>query len=198
MFKEFCADIVSRYGLEDLVKKAEVQDITYEQADGIFTLRTSTGIRKAKMVILAIGPALERRLPPDCPFSAADQQNGSVIHVFGTQTTGELPPHVLEKIKARKQTNVVVVGGGLTSAQITDTLARSGVTKVHHLMRRPMNSKKYRLYSSKKILIKPVKQFDVDLAWAGKFRNREMSAFWCSDCDKGILKFLLSPLYYLT
>lgn len=141
MFKEFCADIVDRYKLGDLVQKAEVQDIIYQQDEGIFTLKTSTGTKRAKMVVLAIGPALERRLPPDCPFSTSDQQEGSVIHVFGKETTGELPPHVLEKIKAGKETNIVIVGGGLTSAQITDTMARAGVTKVHHLMRRSLNSK---------------------------------------------------------
>lgn len=142
MFKEFCEEIVERYKLGNLVRKAEVQDIDYQQNEGIFTVRTSTGTRKARTVVLAMGSALERRLPADCPFSTSDQQEGSVIHVFGTKTTGELPAHVLEKIKAGRETNVVIVGGGLTSAQITDTIAKSGVTKVHHLMRRPMSSKK--------------------------------------------------------
>lgn len=143
MFKDFCAEIVTRYKLDNLVEKSEVQDITYDQDARIFTLKTSTGTKKAKLVVLAVGSALERRLPPDCPFSPANQQEESVIHVFGTKTTGELPLHVLEKIKAGRETNVVVVGGGLTSAQISDTFARKGVTKVHHLMRRLMNSKKY-------------------------------------------------------
>lgn len=126
-----------------MLEKAEVRDIAWDEDNRIFNLKTSIGIRKAKMVALAIGPGLERRIPADCPFSQADQQEGSIIHCFGTKTTGELPPHVLAKIKARKETNVVVVGGGLTSAQITDTMVRCGVTKVHHLMRRPINSKTF-------------------------------------------------------
>lgn len=39
------------------------------------------------------------------------------------------------KIRQRKETNVVVVGGGLSSAQIADMAIRKGITRVWLLMR---------------------------------------------------------------
>lgn len=44
-------------------------------------------------------------------------------------------PRVQDKIQRRQETNVVVVGGGLSSAQIVDMAVRKGVTKVWFLMR---------------------------------------------------------------
>jgi cation diffusion facilitator CzcD-associated flavoprotein CzcO len=46
--------------------------------------------------------------------------------------------NVKNKIQRRQQTNVVVVGGGLSSAQIVDMAIRKGVTKVWFLMRSDM------------------------------------------------------------
>ncbi len=42
---------------------------------------------------------------------------------------------MMKKIKERKQTNVLVLGGGLTSAQLGDLALKHGVTKVWHIMR---------------------------------------------------------------
>lgn len=44
-------------------------------------------------------------------------------------------PGVRDKIQRRQETNIVVVGGGLSSAQIVDMAVRKGVTKVWFLMR---------------------------------------------------------------
>lgn len=44
-------------------------------------------------------------------------------------------PNVQSKIQQKRETNVVVVGGGLSSAQIVDMAVRKGVTKVWFLMR---------------------------------------------------------------
>jgi cation diffusion facilitator CzcD-associated flavoprotein CzcO len=44
-------------------------------------------------------------------------------------------PNLRSKIQQRRETNVVVVGGGLSSAQIVDMAVRKGVTKVWFLMR---------------------------------------------------------------
>jgi cation diffusion facilitator CzcD-associated flavoprotein CzcO len=47
-------------------------------------------------------------------------------------------PNVQDKIQRRQETNVVVVGGGLSSAQIVDMAVRKGVTKVWFIMRSGM------------------------------------------------------------
>lgn len=51
--------------------------------------------------------------------------------------------NVKDKIQRRQQTNVVVVGGGLSSAQIVDMAIRKGVTKVWFLMRSDMKGEYY-------------------------------------------------------
>lgn len=117
IFERYCADIVSRYHLAYLVHQAVVQDITYELDEvsnsKIFTLKTSTGIRRARAVVLAVGAALERKLPANCPFCDLALQ-GSVEHAF-VGSMAKLPPHVQVKMDKGAQTNVLVVGGGLTS-----------------------------------------------------------------------------------
>ncbi|KAK6957329.1 hypothetical protein Daesc_000113 [Daldinia eschscholtzii] len=72
---------------------------------------------------------------------------------------------VVLAVGARSQVNIVIVGGGLTSAQLADLAIRRGATKVWLLMRGPLK----------------VKPFDVGLEWVGKFRNFEQAAFWTSD-----------------
>lgn len=76
---------------------------------------------------------------------------------------------VSAKIKAKRETNIVFVGGGLTSAQLADMAVRRDVTHVWHLV--PGDCK--------------VKAFDVDLPWMGKFRNLEQAIFWSANSDKG-------------
>ena len=73
------------------------------------------------------------------------------------------------KIQQRRQTNIVVVGGGLSSAQIVDMAVRKGVSKVWFLMRSDFK----------------VKHFDIGLSWMGKFKNYEKAAFWSADTDEG-------------
>lgn len=177
LFKKYCEDVVTRYNLADVVQKSEVKSISYSTSPttswpGVFTLDTSTGIRRARIVVFAVGGALNPVLPPDCPFCGLEK-TGSVTHAFMRNPSSKtksnlLPAHVLRKIASRKSTNIVVVGGGLTSAQITDTAIMAGVTKVWHLMRGPMK----------------VKHFDVDLPWVGKYKNYHLSTFWSTDRDE--------------
>lgn len=82
----------------------------------------------------------------------------------------QFPPlHMIPKITARRSTEILIVGGGLTSAQLADLALRRGVSKVRLLMRGPLK----------------VKYFDVDLDWVGKFRNYNQAAFWSADTDEG-------------
>jgi NADPH-dependent glutamate synthase beta subunit-like oxidoreductase len=54
-----------------------------------------------------------------------------------------LQPHLLRKIAAKKTTNIIVVGGGLTSAQIVEVAISAGVSKVWHIMRGRMKVKHF-------------------------------------------------------
>lgn len=54
-------------------------------------------------------------------------------------------------IQQRRETNVVVVGGGLSSAQIVDMAVRKGVTKVWFLMRSEFKGWSSNLFSSQEL-----------------------------------------------
>jgi hypothetical protein len=65
--------------------------------------------------------------------------------------------------------NIAVIGGGLTSAQVTCLLITSSpFTKIHHFTRGPLKTK----------------HFDVDLGWVGKYRNYHLATFWSADTDE--------------
>lgn len=75
---------------------------------------------------------------------------------------------VMKKVEAGLRTNLLVVGGGLTSAQLADLAIRKGVSKVWLLMRSRLR----------------LKAFDVDLEWMGKYKNAEQSRFLLADTDE--------------
>ncbi|KKY15124.1 putative fad binding domain-containing protein [Diplodia seriata] len=177
LFSEHCECIVDRYGLRDgLIQQEQVQDIEYgcvgdvSDVDKIFTVRTNKGVHHARTVVLAVGPANAPNIPDTDPMQGSRQ----MCHTMQIQQFPD--PVVSAKIKAKKETNVMVVGGGLTSAQISDLAIRKGVTKVWHLMRGPCK----------------VKPFDVDLAWMGKYRNLEQAKFWTADTDEERLEQIKS------
>lgn len=169
LFGDYCRCIVNRYGIrEGLIKNESVQDIDYSlfrelsQSEDLFRIRTDKGIHHARAVVLAVGAGGPPVLPPSMTnYSAQSASHAMHITIFP-------PPSVAAKVTARKATNIVVVGGGLTSAQISDMAVRHGVSRVWHLMRGPLK----------------VKPFDVDLEWMGKFRNHSKAAFWSADTDQ--------------
>lgn len=77
-----------------------------------------------------------------------------------------LPPLPLQrKIKMRQPSSMVVIGGGLTSAQICDVAIRNGVEDVTLLMRGYFK----------------IKPFDMDLKWVARYANLEKMRFWQED-----------------
>ncbi|OLN86495.1 hypothetical protein CCHL11_08462 [Colletotrichum chlorophyti] len=179
LFANHCECIVDRYGLrEGLIQNEKVEDIQYRAFKDVlpdtnlFAVRTNKITHYARAVVLAVGPANAPTIPPVLglnsePSSATPPQT---CHSMQIQRFPD--PVVQAKISARKTTNVLVIGGGLTSAQLSDLAIRRGVTKVWHLMRGPCK----------------VKPFDIDLAWMGKFRNVEQAYFWSADSDEERLK----------
>ncbi|RMZ80469.1 hypothetical protein DV737_g3034, partial [Chaetothyriales sp. CBS 132003] len=152
LFEDFCEDIVNKYSLKNIVRQAEVRGVHYEQHDG-FVLDTTDGSYLAKILVVAVG-ARPRVVQQPIP---------NQMRLLRQKLGGTAP------------TNVLVVGGGLTSAQIVDILIRRhNVSKVWLLMRG-----KYK-----------VKHFDVDLEWVSKTRNQRMAMFWTADTDQERLQML--------
>lgn len=158
--------------MQDLVHHAQVTDISYGDVGAlsgadVFSLTTNQGLYMAKIIVLAVGPGAKPCIPRDCGILRP--LDGSVCHCLDANGITHLPEHVKRKISSGATTNVVVVGGGLTSAQVSDLLLRRGVSKVWLLLRG-----KYKL-----------KHFDVDLEWVSKVRNQQMAVFWSADTDEG-------------
>ncbi|KAI9158107.1 hypothetical protein HJFPF1_06097 [Paramyrothecium foliicola] len=172
LFCQHCDEVAQRYRLSrEMLRKEGVEDIDYGVVKGVsvddeklFTVTTPESRRYARIVIMAVGPANVPRIPhiPSMPDTLTLPQ---ACHSMQIQ---EFPdPIVVRKMEASKPTNILVVGGGLTSAQLSDLAVRRGVTKVYHLMRGPCR----------------VKHFDVSLEWMGKYKNTEHARFWLADSD---------------
>ncbi len=139
LFNDYCDSIIERYGLRNAVQHAKIESIDYGFVDSeyvrgtekVFSVQTSAGLQYARTVVLAIGPGLVPRtptelLPPELDGACHSSQIAE----------NEFPPaYIRQKIRQGRKTNIVVVGGGLTSAQITDLAIGKGVSKVWHLMR---------------------------------------------------------------
>lgn len=139
-----------------------------ESSEEVFTITTDKVVRYARTVIMAVGAANVPKLP-HMPSVVALTDPAIDIPACHSMKIKEFP-HALvkQRIQARQSTNVLVVGGGLTSAQITDLAVRRGVTKVWHIMRGRLR----------------VKLFDLDLQWMGKYKNTEHARFWLADSDE--------------
>lgn len=166
---------MDRYQLQNVVVQAKVENVEYGDLGGLtngkcFTLKTEQGDFLSKIVVLAVGPGQKPGIPPDCNLQLGTDLRG-ICHCFDAVGEHCLSEHVLRKIDQGLSTSVVVVGGGLSSAQVADRIISRGVTKVWLLLR-----SEYK-----------VKHFDVDLEWVSKVRNQQMSVFWSADSDEGKL-----------
>ncbi|KZF26365.1 hypothetical protein L228DRAFT_205792, partial [Xylona heveae TC161] len=175
LFCDHCQDVSRRYKVDNLIQQTEVTSVSYDHAEddsgrSLFTIESTTGKFYSRTVIMAIGPGV-----PQCVPTSYEGDVFAACHTSYIMDGGELPAHLMKKIKSKAATNVVVIGGGLTSAQVTDLLIKKGVTKVWHLMRGPTK----------------VRHFDLELPWVGKYKNNQLSTFWCCDDDDERLKMIL-------
>ncbi|KAI0016908.1 FAD/NAD(P)-binding domain-containing protein [Xylariomycetidae sp. FL0641] len=168
LFKSHCNCLTDRYDLNhDIVTHEVVEDIRYDALQHlsdegkIFTVKTNQTTHYAKIVVLAVGGN-----PPEIPGGLCFTEQEGATHAMHLK---QMPcPATRLKIAAGSRTNVVVVGGGLTSAQLADLAIRRGVSKVWLVMRGPLK----------------IKHFDIGLEWVGKFRNFEQAAFWNSESNE--------------
>ncbi|KAF7539256.1 hypothetical protein G7Z17_g12455 [Cylindrodendrum hubeiense] len=193
LFCDHCEKVADRYKLgPEIIRKESLEHIDYGVVKGIsiddeklFTITSNQVRRYARTVVLAVGPANVAKIPriPSMPNVETLPQTCHSMHIERFPD-----PVVLERIKARRSTNILVVGGGLTSAQLSDLAIRRGVTKVWHIMRAPML----------------IKHFDVDLEWMGKYKNAEQARFWTADTDDERLEIIkeargggsITPLFH--
>ncbi|KAF5665416.1 FAD-binding protein [Fusarium circinatum] len=170
LFCDHCEKVAARYNLSsNMIRKESLQHLDYDEVKGIsidgeklFTVTSNKTRRYARTVVLAVGPANVAKIPriPSMPDELP--QTCHSMHIT------EFPdPTVKARIAAKKTTNILVVGGGLTSAQLTDLAIRKGVSKVWHVMRGPLR----------------IKHFDVGLEWMGKFKNAKQAQFYYADSD---------------
>ncbi|KAJ5648461.1 hypothetical protein N7490_004833 [Penicillium lividum] len=186
LFADYCNSIIDRYGLDhpEQIQKQEVVDMKYDYPsdrgdepvsdDRIFTLTTASGLKfYSRAVVLAIG-AGGAELSKIFPWKPSSPEEGSNACCHSMEIKTFPSPNVRAKVQRRQETNVVVVGGGLSSAQIVDMAVRKGVTKVWFIMRSGLK----------------IKHFDINLPWMGKYKNWEKAAFFSADTDEERLEMM--------
>lgn len=141
------------------------------ETEPVFTVRSDQGAHHARVVVLAVGPGNAPSIPAGLGKTGQGCCHAMQIREFPD-------PSVKAKLRQKKEVNIVVVGGGLTSAQLTVMASKHGANKVFHLVRGRLR----------------VKPFDVDLNWMGKFRNFEEASFWSADTDEGKRALVPPPL----
>ena len=196
LFRDFCDDIVSRYGLvpeqkdgrlygvteylnvrrdrpacniDSALVAGDVCDLDYGTVNVAhcgrvdphqgFSVRLGDGtLIGAKAVISAVGTGGR----PHVPEWLAPHK-GLWMHSAQLATPGNVfPPPELVTTGA----TLVIIGGGLSSAQICDVAIRRGVKRVVLLLRGHLKAK----------------PFDLGIEWVGKFANLHKMQFWqCSD-----------------
>lgn len=139
LFEGHCKQCINRYDLSSsLIRHEMVRDIVYDYFADVpvphktFLVKTNGCQYFARTVVLAIGGGNAPAIPSAIPNMATP----GACHAMQMRQCPA--PEVVAKIRAGKQTNVLVVGGGLTSAQVSDLATHRGVCKVWHIMRGPM------------------------------------------------------------
>lgn len=178
LFHDFCESIVDRYQLHDVVKKDEVTSIEYRHIQVLganqefgkgFVIRTETGkVFGCKICIVASGHRGEINYPIK-PFTNAHYPEGSchTTHLF-EHKVNFLGKELRQKPRASKSRRIVIVGGGLTSAQLAHVAVGAGIEHIHLLFRGPTK----------------IKHFDFHLDWVTKYKNVKKSAFYIKDTDE--------------
>ncbi|KAK3077294.1 hypothetical protein LTS18_010699, partial [Coniosporium uncinatum] len=159
-FARFCTECVERYNLHNVIEQESVETLDYDfipsmglDQHKLFTLRTKSTTYLAKTVVLATGGGA-----PETPPPFLQSPHPGFSHALElTSHHAIIPPRVRRLIKIHQPTTALVIGGGLTGAQVADSLLRRGISKVYLVLRGPLK----------------IKPFDVDLPWMGKWRNQQ-------------------------
>ncbi|KAG7661992.1 uncharacterized protein J8A68_004492 [[Candida] subhashii] len=195
-FSDYCKDIIKRYNLQSRVKKDEVISIEYkyisvagtdEQGEGM-VIRTASGkVFGCKIGIVTSGHRGSINYPIT-PFTETHFPYASchTTHLF-TKQVNFLDERFFNKTNS--PCSIVIVGGGLTSAQLAHVAAQDPrIDKVYLLFRGPVK----------------IKHFDFHLDWVTKYKNVKKSAFYILDTDEERARMIkdareggsINPEYY--
>lgn len=193
LFHDFCHEIIDRYNLHHVVVKDEVVNIEYtnivvsdtnETGKGFVVTTASGKVYASKFCIVSSGHRgkinypLNPEVDPQFP-----QGSCHTTHIFN----GDVK--FLEKeLSLKKRRSIVIVGGGLTSAQLAHVAATNGIEDIHFVLRSTVK----------------IKHFDFHLDWVTKYRNVKQSAFYMRDTDEEKWKMIqdareggsVNPEYY--
>lgn len=191
-FKDFCQDLIDRYKLGNSVVKDEVVGIRYGDihiydqniVEKGFIITTKSGaVYGSKKCVVASGHRGEINYPIKglAPANPSLDHACHSTHIFSGEA--QFPHPRLSPISS----HIVVVGGGLTSAQLAHVACLQGF-QVTLILRGPMK----------------IKHFDFHLDWVTKYKNVKKSSFYILDTDEERLQLihdareggLVNPEYY--
>ncbi|CDR37849.1 CYFA0S01e18272g1_1 [Cyberlindnera fabianii] len=180
LFKDFCSFISKRARLNNQVKQCEVIDVKYgeicvvnehdgRETKGIgFRVETVSGdVYGCGLCISAVGPSgtINYPIQPDLDYRFP-QGSCHSSHLFLKQVSFP-PPGVVGAI-ASKKAELIIVGGGLSSAQLAEKALMQGFSRVHFVTRGEIK----------------VQHFDFGLEWVTKNKNITKTEFWQHETDE--------------
>lgn len=196
-FHDFCNDIVERYNLGSRIRKDKVVSLSYGDIEIMeenrfvtgFIVKTASGqTYGCQNCVVASGHDghINYPLPGIKDVNPSLEQACHTTHLF-TRKVSFPPPVITNKLAQKESTSIVIVGGGLTSAQLAHISCNLGI-KVTLLLRS---------------FIK-IKHFDFHLDWVTKYKNLKKSSFYMLDTDEERLQLihdsreggLMNPEYY--
>jgi hypothetical protein len=183
LFSEFCDDLVDRYQLHDIVVKGVCENI--DKIKDVFhvsySTSTSTETVFAKAVVSAIGNTNLKNIPEFVKNIKTVYPENRIAHAYDfieclrsehdefVSDHKEIIPKGLElKLKSDQMSTLLVVGGGLTSAQLVDIGIKRGFKRVVLLMRSVLK----------------IRQFDFSLDLVGRNSGPWLARFWMESCPK--------------
>lgn len=173
LFHDYCAEVVARYGLQNSIAQDEVVDIEHkliqsgENSGKGFVIRTMSGkVYGCKFAVVASGHRGKINYPPSiCPNPQFPHGSCHTTHLFSNQVKFL----DLQYFANPKRKNVVIIGGGLTSAQLAHVACHDATVDTIYLIFR----------SGIKI-----KHFDFHLDWVAKYKNVKKSSFYNLDTNE--------------
>lgn len=173
LFHDYCEEVVERYGLKNSIVNDEVVDMEHkliqsgEELGKGFVIRTMSGkVYGCKFAVVASGHKGKINYPLSiCPKAQFPHGSCHTTHLFSDQVKFLDPQYFANP----KRKNIVIVGGGLTSAQLAHVACLdSTVNKVHLLFRSGIK----------------IKHFDFHLDWVAKYKNVKKSSFYNLDTNE--------------
>lgn len=198
-FHDFCTDLVHHYKLGDRVRKDEVVDIKYgevhlydtgKRQNGFLVTTVSGAVYYSNVCIVASGHRGKNNYPKAFQLQL---ETGNLdfcchtTHIFSGAVPYP-PPAVENRLHQNKPTHLVIVGGGLTSAQLAHVACLRGIPTTL-LLRGP----------------EKIKHFDFHLEWVTKYRNVKKASFYQLETDEDRVQLmqdareggLVNPEYHM-